>query len=156
MFLMLLVFWLIFNGRITLELLLVGSAVSAGLTILWQKIFRATSWAIVPLPRSLGHYIRYIGNLLVEIVRCNFQVLRLTLHPSQEVHPKMVTFHPGLKKESHKVMLANSITLTPGTITVGLQDETICVHGLDASFLEGIQDCDMLHRLKKIEEAEGL
>ena len=155
MFLMLLVLWLIFNGRVTLELLLVGAAVSAGITVLWLKIFSNARWAVVPLPRSLGRYLRYIGELLVEIVRCNLLVLRLTLHPGEEVHPKMVTFCHGLKKESHKVMLANSITLTPGTITVGLRPGAICVHGLDASFLEGIESCDMLRRLKEIEEAEG-
>ncbi len=152
MFLMLLVFWLIFNGKVTTEIFLVGVAVSAALTFMWYKIFQVKRNVVVPSLSMVWRYLRYFANLILEIIRCNIQVMRLILHPQEEVHPQLITFPIKLKKESHKVILANSITLTPGTITVGLQDDTIRVHGLDASFLEGIEECDMLKRLEKMEE----
>ena len=152
MFLMLLVFWLIFNGRVTTEIVLIGLVVCAALTLLWKKIFHTKRNAFLPTPSMVWRYLRYFGNLIVEIIRCNIQVMRLILHPQEEVHPQLVTFPVKLKKESHKVILANSITLTPGTITVGLGDHSICVHGLDASFTEGIENCDMADRLMKMEE----
>lgn len=156
MFLMLLVFWLIFNGRVTTEILLVGVVVSAALTFMWCKIFNIKKSVFAPSVKGVWRYLKYIGNLVLEIIRCNIQVMRLILHPKEEVHPQLITFPVKLKKENHKVILANSITLTPGTITVAMQDDTIRVHGLDASFLEGIEECDMLKRLEKMEELDNV
>ena len=154
MFLMLLVFWLIFNGRITTEIVLVGIAVSAAITAFWRKIFHTKRNTVLISPKTAWQFLCYFGNLIIEIIRCNLQVMRLILHPKEEIHPQLVTFRTKLQKESHRVVLANSITLTPGTITVRVQGDTIRVHGLDASFLEGIEHCDMVERLEKMEEEE--
>lgn len=153
MFIVLLLFWFVFNGKITTEIALVGVVVCAALTFAWHRIFKGRRHIIVPSPAMVWRYLRYIGALIVEIVRCNIQVMRLILHPKEEVHPQLKIFSLKLKDEKHRVILANSITLTPGTITVALQDDRICVHGLDASFMEGIEDCDMEKRLLKMEEA---
>ncbi len=152
MFLMLLLFWLIFNGKVTLEIFLVGVVICAALTFAWHKLFRNQKNTIFPSPEMVWRYLKYFGSLVIEIIRCNLHVMHLILHPQEEIHPQLVTFRTNLKKDSHKVILANSITLTPGTITVGLQDDIIRVHGLDASFLEGIEECDMVKRLEKMEE----
>ena len=152
MFLMLLLFWLIFNGHVTLEIFLVGAVVSAAITFAWKKLFKTKKNAVLPSPKTLWQSVRYIGHLIVEIVECNLQVMRLILHPKEEIHPQLVTFRTKVKDENHRVILANSITLTPGTITVGLQDDILRVHGLDRSFLEGIEHCEMEERLEKMEE----
>lgn len=152
MFLMLLVFWLIFNGKVTAEIFLVGVAVSAALTFMWCKVFQIKQSVFMPSLEMIWRYLKYFGSLFLEIIHCNIQVMRLILHPQEEVHPQLITFPIKLKKDSHKVALANSITLTPGTITVAMQDDSIRVHGLDASFLEGIEDSDMMKRLEKMEE----
>ena len=152
MFIMLLVFWVVLNGRITTEIVLVGLVVCAAITLAWRKIFHTKRNTVIPSPKLVWFYARYVGNLVIEIVRCNLQVMRLILHPKEEIKPQLVTFRTKIKNENHKVILANSITLTPGTITVGMQDDLIRVHGLDASFLEGIEHCDMVERLEKLEE----
>ena len=152
MFLTLLALWLIFNGRITTEIVLTGLVICAVLTFAWHKLFRNKRNTVFLSPSLVWHDLRYIGNLIIEIIRCNLQVMRLILHPKEEIHPMLVTVPMHLKKDSHKVILANSITMTPGTITVALNEDTLCVHGLDASFLDGIEDCDMARRLMKIEE----
>ncbi len=153
MFLALLLFWVVFNGRITLEILLVGAAVSAVLTRFWKKLFGGTG-RLLPSAGVLWRYFKYVCGLTLEIISCSIKVMHLVLHPEEEVRPQLLTFRTGLREDSHRVVLANSITLTPGTITVGLQGDLIRVHGLDASFLEGIEDCDMVRRLKQMEEAE--
>lgn len=152
MFLVLLLFWIIFNGKVTTEIVLFGIVISAALTCLWHKMFGAKRNAVLPSPEMVWRYLKYCVNLILEIIDCNIKVMRLILHPSEEVRPQLVTFHTNLKKDHHKVILANSITLTPGTITVGLQGDSIRVHGLDASFTEGIEDCDMVRSLEKMEE----
>ena len=152
MFIILLLLWLVFNGRFTAEIFLVGVAVSAGLTFLWHRVFHTKRYTLLPTPGMVWRSLCYFGALLLEVIRCNLQVIRLILHPGEEIRPQLVTFRKKLTDDTHKVVLANSITLTPGTITVGLQDDTLLVHGLDASFLEGIESCDMVRRLEKMEE----
>lgn len=153
MFLALLLFWVIFNGRVTVEILLVGIVVSAVLTVFWKKLFGG-SGRLLPAPGVIWGYFKYVCGLTLEIISCSVKVMHLVLHPQEEVRPQLLTFRTGLQKDSHRVVLANSITLTPGTITVGLQDDLMRVHGLDASFLEGIEDCDMVRRLAQMEEAK--
>ena len=153
MFIVLLLLWFIFNGKVTVEIALVGAAVCAALTFAWHRIFNVRRHIIMPSPAMVWHSLKYFGALVIEIVRCNIQVMRLILHPREEIHPQLRIFSLKLRDERHRVILANSITLTPGTITVALQDDKICVHGLDASFMEGIDDSDMEQRLLKMEEA---
>ena len=155
MFFILLLLWLVFNGRLTVEIILTGAAVSAALTFLWHKLFRTRRFMLMPTPSMVWRGLCYFGALVLEVIRCNLQVIRLILHPGEEIRPQLVTFRTALKDDNHKVILANSITLTPGTITVGLLGDTLCVHGLDASFLEGIESCDMSRRLEKMEEGTG-
>ena len=152
MFVILLLFWFIFNGRITLEITLVGAVVSAAITFMWHKLFHTRKNTVLPSFQTVRRSVGYFIHLVVEIFECNISVMRLILHPGEEIHPQLVTFRTKLKDDSHKVILANSITLTPGTITVGLQDDLIRVHGLDKSFLEGIEHCEMVERLEKMEE----
>ena len=151
MFLGLLILWVIFNGRITLEILLVGAAVSAALTNMWRKLFSASHHVVIPGIGMLWRYVRYFCALVLEMINSSIRVMYLILHPEEEIKPQLVTFRTKLKKENHKVILANSITLTPGTITVGLKGDKMRVHGLDASLLEGIEDSDMVRRLEKME-----
>ena len=62
--------------------------------------------------------------------------------------------HTDLKSETAKVMLANSITLTPGTITVSLEDDTLLVHCLDKTLSEGMEDSEFVKMLEKLEGEE--
>jgi multicomponent Na+:H+ antiporter subunit E len=76
----------------------------------------------------------------------------LILSSKVEVEPKIVYFKTNLKKEVSKVVLANSITLTPGTITVTLEEDEYCVHCLDKELAEGIDSSIFVSLLTKLEE----
>ena len=77
--------------------------------------------------------------LLVEIVRANFTIIRLVLAPSIQVSPCLVKFRTPLRTNAARIALANSITLTPGTITVSLEDDELLVHALDREIADGLQ-----------------
>jgi multicomponent Na+:H+ antiporter subunit E len=64
----------------------------------------------------------------------------------------IVHVHARLKTETARVILANSITLTPGTITVSLTDDHLLVHCLDKSLAEGMEDSVFVRLLQKMEE----
>ena len=89
--------------------------------------------------------------LLREIVKANWQVLRLIWSPRLEVEPELHTFHTKVKSDFGKAILANSITLTPGTITVHVRDDLFMVHCLDRELAEVLEDSEFEKRLEKME-----
>lgn len=74
---------------------------------------------------------------MTEIVKCNLALTRIVFAPKLEVKPHLVTFRTPLKG-GFKSALADSITLTPGTITVHSEGDRLTVHCLDTQFMEGI------------------
>ncbi len=147
--------WLIFNGKITLELVLIGALLSALLEVAACKLFNISPMEDVRRTLRMWRYVKYFLLLLREMFVCSVRVLGLILHPSKEIAPQLGYFHADIKTDTHRVLLANSITLTPGTITVGLTGDRFHVHALDKSFLTGIQDSDFVHEIQRLEAHHG-
>ena len=158
MFLLFFLVWIIFNGAITTEICIFGVVV-AFLMFGFVCKFMDYSWRKEKLliQRS-GYFLIYLGNLLIEIVRANVSVCHFVLSDRDEIHPVMVSFHTTLKSSLARVILTNSITLTPGTITVSLQGDEVIVHCLDRSLAEGMEDSSivkMLEHMERIGETNG-
>ena len=150
--------WIIFNGAITTEICIFGVVV-AFLMFGFVCKFMDYSWRKEKLliQRS-GYFLLYLGNLLIEIVRANVSVCHFVLSDRDEIHPVMVSFHTTLKSGLARVILTNSITLTPGTITVSLQGDEVIVHCLDRSLAEGMENSSfvkMLEPMERIGETNG-
>ena len=150
--------WIIFNGAITTEICIFGVVV-AFLMFGFVCKFMDYSWRKEKLliQRS-GYFLLYLGNLLIEIVRANVSVCHFVLSDRDEIHPVMVSFHTTLKSGLARVILTNSITLTPGTITVSLQGDEAIVHCLDRSLAEGMENSSfvkMLEHMERIGETNG-
>ena len=150
--------WIIFNGAITTEICIFGVVV-AFLMFGFVCKFMDYSWRKEKLliQRS-GYFLLYLGNLLIEIVRANVSVCHFVLSDRDEIHPVMVSFHTTLKSGLARVILTNSITLTPGPITVSLQGDEVIVHCLDRSLAEGMENSSfvkMLEHMERIGETNG-
>ena len=147
--------WIIFNGAITTEICIFGVVV-AFLMFGFVCKFMDYSWRKEKLliQRS-GYFLIYLGNLLIEIVRANVSVCHFVLSDRDEIHPVMVSFHTTLKSSLARVILTNSITLTPGTITVSLQGDEVIVHCLDRSLAEGMEDSSFVKMLEHMERIGG-
>ena len=150
--------WIIFNGAITTEICIFGVVV-AFLMFGFVCKFMDYSWRKEKLliQRS-GYFLLYLGNLLIEIVRANVSVCHFVLSDRDEIHSVMVSFHTTLKSGLARVILTNSITLTPGTITVSLQGDEVIVHCLDRSLAEGMENSSfvkMLEHMERIGETNG-
>ena len=76
----------------------------------------------------------------------------MCLTQKEVMEPVIVKFRTSLKKEVTRVILANSITLTPGTITVSLEEDELTVHCLDKSLAEGMEDSIFVKMLEKMDE----
>ncbi|RLB05386.1 MAG: protein MnhE [Deltaproteobacteria bacterium] len=90
--------------------------------------------------KEITNFVKYIPWLLYQIIRANIYVARLALHPkmSRLIDPHIIRFKTKLKKELAVVTFANSITLTPGTITVLIKDGYFYVHAIDKSVAEAL------------------
>ncbi len=151
MFIVFLLLWVIFNGRVTLEILLIGTALSAALFAICCKFMGYSVERDIRMFRLLPLACQYVAILIVEILKANRQVLFFILTPRYQVEPQLVHFTSGLKSEFARVVLANSITLTPGTITVGLEGSDFYVHCLDKEFAEGMDHSVFVELLEKME-----
>ena len=133
--------WLIFNGRITFEIVIAGALISFALDVFIRRVLclNLTAGKLFMAVKILPNIVMYIIVLLAEIVRANFSIIKLVLAPHIDVEPCLVKFKTPLKTEAARVALANSITLTPGTITVSLEGDNLLVHALNREIADGLQ-----------------
>ena len=143
--------WVVLNGRWTTEIAIFGVAFAAIAYVFSCRFMGFSLKTDARIMRRVGKAISYGWMLLGEILKANLAVIRMVLDLEFEPKPQLVKFNSGLKKERHRVVLANSITLTPGTITCLLEDDEFLVHALDESLVEGLDDGVMITRLKEME-----
>jgi len=95
----------------------------------------------------------YMPWLLWQIVLANIDVAYLVWHPKQNIAPRIIKVPFSMRTSLGTMIYANSITLTPGTITVSV-DETkgeMLVHALSDKAAEGLLSGEMHERVKKLE-----
>ena len=143
--------FILFNGQVTLETMLIGLVFGAGMYAFVCKFMdysTAKDLRILTFTISIIHYILI---LVYEILKAYFAVVRVILSRQIRIEPVIVRFKTDLQSKTARVVLANSITLTPGTITVSLEGDEYTVHCLDKSFAGGMQDSVFVQLLRKIE-----
>ena len=144
--------WLLLSGEVTLRVCVWGAVVSALLYCFCTKVlgygWRYERRAV----KKLGPGLRYLGYLIVEMLKAGLVVMKLVCTRGRNMKPLLVFYDSPVHTEGGRAVLANSITLTAGTITVETVDGRFCVHALDRSLAEGIEDCEFPRRLEKLEE----
>lgn len=95
---------------------------------------------------GLGRFAAYWGWLGGEIFKANIQVVKLALAPDLNIKPVMTRVAVSLKNDMARATYANSITLTPGTVTVEVEETGFLIHALDESFADQDAFRDMERR----------
>jgi multicomponent Na+:H+ antiporter subunit E len=127
LFATLLLFWVMLMGSLSGDVLLVGVLASLAIAFLYRDglsfftEFRAT-------PAAFVAGFMYYGYFLKELVKSNFKLAAIVISPSLPINPGIVKVRTKLKSRMGRLMLANSITLTPGTLTVDVRGEWLYVH----------------------------
>ena len=93
--------------------------------------------------------------LTVEIFKSNWQLARAVLMPRTHVRPVVVNLSASQRSEIGQVIYANSITLTPGTITLDTEPGELFVHALMESGAQGLLDGEMDRRVSQVESAKA-
>ena len=130
--------WLLLSASYDPAHVAAGAVVSA--VVMWLKptstgAARSVSWLAVP-----GYLLWLSGRIL----KSGLHVSRLILHPALPISPRLIHHETPLRKDGELVVLGNSITLTPGTITVEVAPGALVVHAIDeascADLADGVLD----------------
>lgn len=152
MYLLLFLLWVILNGRFDLEIILFGIAISTAVTFFMTKCLEYSPKEEKKLFKNTLRILMYIIVLIVEIIKSSLLVLKFILSKEVDIQPQIVFFKTPLKSEFLKTVLANSITLTPGTITLNVEGDVFCVHALDYTLADGFENSVFVKLLKEIED----
>jgi multicomponent Na+:H+ antiporter subunit E len=142
--------WLLWSGMYKPLMLTLG-ALSVALTILLAWRMRFFKKHLFALRFSFG-ILRYWGWLFIEVVKSSIQVMRVVLRPTIEVAPVVVKIPRNQRSEFQTMMLGNSITLTPGTITLDVDEDTILVHALTEAGADDLVAGEMARRVDAFAE----
>lgn len=144
LFITCLLFWLVLSGHAG-GLDLAAGLVASGLVAFHNRDRRELADAVRAFPRLLG----YVPWLLRQIVAANLQVARIVLHPALPIDPVLVRCHAALKTPLARTTLGNSITLTPGTLTLDLEEDTVLFHALTPDSARSVTDGDLVDRVAR-------
>ena len=124
--------WLALNWSVSTDVLLTGAAVSLLISTLLCR--RCNVMKEVRLtPKSFAYAFAFVGVFWWELIKSNFDVALRVLKPSLPINPGIVEVKTRLKSDIGKMLLANSITLTPGTLTVDIHGDRMVIHWIDVS-----------------------
>ena len=150
MFLTLFLIWIVLNGRTTPDGLVTGAAAAAVLTAIFWKLTGFGPKREIRALRILPYLAGYAGLLLWEILKASLRVTGF-VWSGKAPEPCLVHFSSGLRSGAANALLANSITLTPGTITVRQQNDLFLVHCLRGEYARGLNSSGFIKLLKKME-----
>lgn len=145
------VFWLLLSGFF-LPLLLILGVISVALVVLMitrmNQVDQEVHSAFIG-PRLVAYCLWLVG----EIVKSSLEVARLVWRKPSEIKPAVgfIPLNPAARRA--RVLYANSITLTPGTLTVDVDEKEIIVHALDEASIADLQQGDMEKRIIKAGES---
>ncbi len=151
--LFLMALWLVLSGHFGLEHIIYGAL--SVLLVIWLN------YKVIHVPMSNGEQIHgtnviihrmvlYLIWLLWQIIKSGTYVAYLTIHPKMPINPMVVRFKSRLPNPLAKVILGNSITLTPGTLTLDIKEDYFTVHALAEDVEEELVSGDMEARVGRL------
>ena len=148
-FVVLYLFWLVLSGYFTIFLMSAGAA--CAVAVVWfarrMEVIDAEGHPVQLGWRILAYWIW----LSKEIAKSAWDVSRIIVDPRLPISPTMISFKPSQKTTVGLVIHANSITLTPGTITIHAAQDGFMVHALTRAGAEGVTSGDMDRRVSACE-----
>jgi multicomponent Na+:H+ antiporter subunit E len=145
------VFWLALSGHYTPMLISAGAG-CAGLCLLAAIRLRAADAEGHPVELFRGA-LTYLPWLIWEIAKSAWTVTKIILHPRLPISPTMTTVRASQRTTSGIATYANSITLTPGTMTVGVDNQVLTIHALTRDGALDLENGGMDRRVTQFEGA---
>jgi multicomponent Na+:H+ antiporter subunit E len=126
-FILSMLFWLMLTFEFTVPNLIVGTIASLITSLIFARFFIKNVYKLVQ-PHRYFWFLVYLVVFLWECIKANIDVAYRVLHPAMPIRPGIVKVKTELKSDMAKMLLANSITMTPGTISVDIIDDCLYIH----------------------------
>ncbi len=130
MFITLMVFWLLLNGSLAPSVIVIGAIVSIMISLIFCSkcdVFDEISLT----PKAISATVMFIIVFLGALIKANLSITKRVLSPSLPINPGIVKVKTKLTSKVGRMVLANAITLTPGTFTLELDGEDLFIHWVD-------------------------
>lgn len=122
--------WIAANSSLAMESVASGALISAALAYIFT--LKTNVWQGIRFsPSRFSYFILYTVVFAVELLRANINMMRYVYSPRMDIKPGIVKIRTGLKTPLGRLTLANSIALTPGSLVVDIEGDTLFVHWLD-------------------------
>jgi len=145
-------FWLAISGSLALVEIAMGALLSVALGA-WAARFL---WSAAEAPtltlRQSGRFVLYVGYVLRSIVVAAIGVAEVVLDPRMPIEPVLITHRTSFTRDVSRVAFANSITLTPGTLTVDVEGNAFLIHCIAERFADDIASGDLERRVARVFE----
>ncbi|NIA20121.1 MAG: cation transporter [Xanthomonadaceae bacterium] len=148
-FLLLLPFWLLLSGHYDLFHISIG-IFCCGLVSFFSTDLLFSTANIASHHIVIWRFFLYIPWLIYQIILANILVAKLVLSPKLKIEPQVFSFKTKLKTDLAQTTYGNSITLTPGTITIDVKDDEFYIHALAGNFADDLLTGEMEKRISKI------
>lgn len=151
------IFWIILTENFNRERLLIGILICIGVLIFNKDLLNIskTKKCNSSLAKTIKYSVSYICSLIKEIFKSNFHVAKIVLSPKLNISPTIITITTNLKNDFDKTILANSITLTPGTLTLHTNEDKLIIHCLEKESIKDLQNSSFESILLKKEELDN-
>jgi len=149
LFLVTFALWLALSSRLDPPEFICGGVVCLIISLFAAHMYSRLGFPSLSIKMVL-FFLAYIIVLLWEIIKANFDVAYRVIHPKMPINPGIVVIKTHLKSDIAKLILANSITLTPGTFTLDVIGDKLLIHWINVK-AEDIDDATNLigHRFEK-------
>ena len=124
--------WLILSSNLQMANIFIGLGISFFVALLYTKMFQHKEFEMIN-PFWFGVYLLV---LLKNLILSNFKVAKRTLSKDMKLNPAIVAVKTELDSEWKKLLLANSITLTPGTLTLDVKGDMLYIHTIECKDIQ--------------------
>jgi multicomponent Na+:H+ antiporter subunit E len=133
----LLLIWVIANATLAVDTLITGVVITAVIALtfaIFARVYSVIRWS----PKVVFYYLMYFGVFVSELVKANLNVMRFVFSPRLTIKPGIVEIKTELKSSIGRLALANSITLTPGTLVVDIKGDSLFIHWIDTTAIDPV------------------
>jgi len=119
--------WMVLTSNVQIFNIVIGIGVSFSIALLYTKLFTHKAFEFI----SPVWFMVYLYILLKNLILSNLQISKRILSKDMKLSPAIVAVKTNLESDWKKLLLANSITLTPGTLTLDIKDDTLFIHVIE-------------------------
>jgi multicomponent Na+:H+ antiporter subunit E len=119
--------WLVLTANLQVANLIIGGGISFGIALIYSKLFIHADFEII----NPYWFFVYLLVLLKNLIISNLQIAKRVLSPDMRLSPAIVAVKTELTSDWKKLLLANSVTLTPGTLTLDIQKDILYIHVIE-------------------------